>query len=135
VFFLASNPFPLPTWRRAQVIGGRFFLEDLAAVRPQRTTIMGPKLMLLETLAAYPGEIPDVDVVFCQWDNPVVSKHREGRRSGKKNESFWSSGDDKWMDLGPPPVFSPSTGKDWLDVPFPVGLDVILQSKTRQFNC
>ena len=32
--------------------------SDIAAVKPQRTTIMGPKLMLLETLAEFPGEIP-----------------------------------------------------------------------------
>ena len=123
----------------------------------------------------------DVDIVFSQWDNPVVSRHRAGSAGGKKNDSFWKSGDDKWMDLGrgcvhspprislltsslssrlsahvvfwflmggemskrtklrltcggvtratqrivpslrlgPPPVFSPSTGRDWLDVPFP----------------
>jgi|AntAceMinimDraft_1070359.scaffolds.fasta_scaffold33151_1 hypothetical protein len=57
----------LPITWRAQVIDGKMYMEDLAAVRPQRTTIMGPKLMLLETLAAYPGDIPDVDVVFSQW--------------------------------------------------------------------
>jgi len=59
----------------------------------------------------------DIAAAATPWDNPVVSKHRERRRS--KNESFWSSGDEKWIDLGPPPVFSPSTGEDWLDVPFP----------------
>ena len=107
----------LPISWRAQIVDGKMYLEDIAAVRPQRTTVMCTKLTLLETLATYPGQIPDVDLVFSQWDNPVVSRHRERTRG--KGESFWSSGDDRWINLGPPPVFSPSTGRDWLDLPFP----------------
>ena len=30
----------------------------------------------------------------------MVSRHRAGSAAGKKNDSFWKSGDDKWMDLG-----------------------------------
>lgn len=102
----------LPLSWRAQVVRGRLYLTDISAMRPWLGTAAAPKLLLLETLKRY--DVPDVDIVVAQWDNPVVS--RNDKPDGTR---FWGSGHRKWLQQGPLPVFSPSTGDGWLDLPFP----------------
>jgi hypothetical protein len=136
----------LPVTFRVQVYRGRLYIEDLHALRPWRSTTPGPKLLLLEVLRRYPnlpevralsppsicvgwvvvrhrrtqaqdGErvTPQVDAIFTQWDNPLSSRHAPGI------SSFWSGGErgERVRAEGPFPVFSPSTGPHWNDLPYP----------------
>jgi hypothetical protein len=50
----------------------------------------GPKLLLLEVLRRFP-DLPDVDTLWTQWDNPVVSRHypTQGFWSGKRSRSLY----------------------------------------------
>ena len=56
-----------------------------------------------------------MDAIFTQWDNPVSSKHPPGQ------SSFWAGGSrgKRGRAEGPFPVFSPSTGPNWNDLPYP----------------
>jgi len=101
----------LPVTFRVFIKNHRMFVEDLHALRPWRDTTPGPKLLILETLKRFP--VPDADFLVTQWDNPVVHRHPP--------VNFWQGGDrgERVRSGGPFPVFSPSTGRDWHDLPYP----------------
>jgi len=137
----------LPVTFRVQVYRGGLYIEDLHALRPWRSTTPAPKLLLLEVLRRYPN-LPEVrgssqpsrrfcscpslwpcvketqdgervttqvDAIFTQWDNPLSSRHAPGE------STFWSGGErgERVRAEGPFPVFSPSTGPHWNDLPYP----------------
>lgn len=83
---------------RVVVVGGRLYVDLYYACVQSRAvfTVWG----VLQLLRRYPGEVPDVDLMFDCMDRPVVERSEVQRRP-------------------PPPLFRYSTSPRHYDIPFP----------------
>eukprot|EP00854_Cymbomonas_tetramitiformis_P014633 gene14633-17287_t len=77
------------------------YSPDVWRAQPWARYSASMKLVLLETLRRHP-DLPDVDIIVNQWDEPLVSANVHAYRNAT-----------------PPPLFSTTRSPDTHDVPFP----------------
>ncbi|KAK3240978.1 hypothetical protein CYMTET_49220 [Cymbomonas tetramitiformis] len=86
---------------RAQIRSGQLWILEVHLLEPWARYSASMKLVLLETLRRHP-DLPDVDIIVNQWDEPLVSANVHAYRNAT-----------------PPPLFSTTRSPDTHDVPFP----------------
>ena len=106
---LAEQKCKISTWcHRAQIIGGRLYITDLRGIFYDRHYSMARVMPILETMRRWPG-LPDLDAVFQGTDYPLS----EIPRSAAHFHRLYGPGKPI------PPMFSPTSTTQHLDIPWP----------------